>query len=112
MTLFYVMAIMAWVYTYDMDSVHNWEPERSRVTIIIVLYKTDHKLSFPSTTRHRCTWRHYASSLLHISTTGNIIILEASSGHILLDPYMGDRAYILMVLFLTIAGVYSSIAYD
>ena len=33
MTLFYVMAIMAWVYTYDMDSVHNGEPERSRVTI-------------------------------------------------------------------------------
>ena len=29
MTLFYVMAIMA----YDMDSVHNGEPERSRVTI-------------------------------------------------------------------------------
>ena len=29
MTLFYVMAIMA----YGMDSVHNGEPERSRVTI-------------------------------------------------------------------------------
>ena len=34
MTLFYVMAIMAWVYTYDMVSVHNLEPERSRVTIV------------------------------------------------------------------------------
>ena len=32
MTLFYVMAIMSWVYTYGMDSVHNGEPERSRVT--------------------------------------------------------------------------------
>ena len=33
--------------------------------------------------------------------TGNNIILDASVGHIL-DPYMGDRAYILMVLFLTL----------
>ena len=54
MTLVYVMAIMAWVYTYDMDSVHNGEPERSRVTIKYVIYDErlkEHGLTTQATRR-------------------------------------------------------------
>ena len=66
MTLFYVMAIMAWVYTYDMDSVDNGEPERSRLPSS-VLYNSMDVSEDRKALHHRQATSIYERKLLSLS---------------------------------------------